>query len=67
MADTPKVTINNVEYTLDSLSDTAKAQLTNIQLTDRKIADLQQEISMLQTARNTYAKALTENLPKTEQ
>ncbi|KZY36485.1 hypothetical protein A3731_40885 [Roseovarius sp. HI0049] len=67
MAETPKVTINNVEYELDSLSDDAKAQLTNIQLTDRKIADLQQEISMLQTARNAYAKVLNDNMPKTEQ
>lgn len=67
MSEIPKVTINNVEYELDSLPNDAKAQLTNIQLTDRKIADLQQEISMLQTARNAYAKVLNDNLPKTEQ
>lgn len=67
MSETPKVTINNVEYELDRLPNDAKAQLTNIQLTDRKIADLQQEISMLQTARNAYAKVLNDNLPKTEQ
>lgn len=66
MVDTPKITIDNTEYALEDLSDAAKAQLTNIQLTDRKIADLQQEIAMLQTARNAYAKALSSDLPQAE-
>lgn len=63
MADTPKVTIDDVEYELDSLSDDAKSQLTNLQLVDQKIAAHQQELAIFQTARIGYANALKAELP----
>ena len=37
-----------------------------IQFVDRKIKDLNMEIAVLQTSRNTYAKALSEVLNKEE-
>ncbi len=58
------IKIDEKEYQLDDFSDQAKANLLSLQAVDRKIADAQQELAILQTARNTYAKALQENLPK---
>jgi hypothetical protein len=59
-----KLTIDGKEYLLDSLSDDAKAQLGALNLVDRKLADLQQDMAILQTARNAYARALAAALPK---
>ncbi len=64
MTDAPKVTIDGKEYLLDSLSDDAKNQLGALNMVDRKIADLQQESAILQTARNAYGQALAAALPK---
>lgn len=62
-----KVTIDNVDYDLADLSDDAKAQFGNMQIVDRKIADLNAELAIAQTARNAYAAALKAALPKIEQ
>lgn len=64
MADQLKITVDGKEYLLDSLSDDAKAQLGALNMTDRKLAELQQEIAIVQTARNAYAQALAAALPK---
>ena len=58
------VTIDGVEYDLEQLAENAKAQLTSLQITDQKIAQLQTDLAIMQTARNTYAQALKELLPK---
>ena len=58
------VTIDNVEYDVETLSDNARAQLGSIQLVDQKLADLQTEIAILQTARNAYSAALKAELPE---
>jgi len=65
MPDTPAptVTIDDKEYSIDALSDDAKANITNVQLVDQKIAQAQQEIAILQTARNAYIAALKASLP----
>ncbi len=64
MTDQPKITVDGKEYLIDSLSDDAKAQLGSLNVTDQKIAELQQEIAIMQTARNAYAQALAAALPK---
>ena len=56
------ITIDDVEYELDSLSADAKLQLEAIQVVDKKVAEAQQQISILQTARNAYALALRDLL-----
>ena len=56
------ITIDDVEYELDSLSTDAKLQLEAIQVVDKKVAEAQQQISILQTARNAYALALRDLL-----
>lgn len=57
-----KVTIDGKEYEIESMSEEAKAQLASLQLTDRKIAELNTDLAIAQTARNAYAKALGELL-----
>ena len=54
------LTIDGREYDTEQLSETAQAQVTNIQLVDQ----LQQEAAMMQTARNAYVQALPAELPK---
>lgn len=58
------ITIDGKNYDLDALSDQAKGQLMSLQLTDQKLAQLQQDMAIMQTARMAYARALAEALPK---
>lgn len=54
----PTIKIDDTEYELDALSEEAKAQLTALQATDRRILEAQQDLAILQTARIAYAAAL---------
>ena len=58
------LTIDGKEYDTEQLSDAAKAQITNVQLVDQKLAQLKQEVAIMQTARNAYVQALQAELPK---
>ncbi len=58
------LTIDGREYDTETLSEAAQAQVTNIQVVDQKIAQLQQEAAIMQTARNAYVQALQAELPK---
>ena len=60
----PTVNIDGKPYELDQLSDEAKTQLQMLSASEAKIRALQTELAMVQTARNTYARALAEVLPK---
>ncbi|WP_045214355.1 DUF6447 family protein [Desulfonatronovibrio magnus] len=60
----PTITIDGKEYDSETISDEAKAQLASIQFVDRKIAELKAEVAAMQTARNGYARALSEMLNK---
>ena len=62
----PTVTIDNKDYDLETLPDSVKAQLTSLQVTDQEIQRLNIQLAITQTARNAYASALAELLPKTE-
>ena len=61
------ITIDNKEYELESLSDDAKAQLVSLQFVDQKLAQLNAELAVFQTARIGYSNALNTALPKDEQ
>jgi len=61
-----KVVINDKEYDVESLNDTAKTQLVNLQAVDNKIKELQNEIAMLNAAKQFYSLVLQQNLPKEE-
>lgn len=56
------ITIDGVEYDSESLSDEAKAQIVSLQAAEQKIAQTQQDLAILQTARNAYAAALKDIL-----
>ena len=62
-AQAPSVNIDGVNYDLNSLSDDAKAQIASLQIVDQKVRELQQELAILQTARNAYLAALKAALP----
>ena len=63
----PSVIIDDKEFDLDDLSDEARAQMESLRVCDIKIAETQQLMAMLQTARNAYASALKELVPKAEE
>ncbi len=59
----PQVTIDQVTFELENLSDAARAQLANVQITDSEIQRLQIQLAIAQTARIAYASALSKELP----
>ena len=58
------ITIDGKEYDLESLSDNARSQLNSLRIVDQKIAQLQSDLAITQTARNSYAQALKAELPE---
>ncbi len=61
-SDTASVTIDGKDYAIDTLSDGAKGQLISLQAVDRRIAGVQEELAILQTARIAYGNALKQEL-----
>ena len=61
-----KITIDDVEYKLEDLSDSAKEQLTNIQFVDAQLQQLNNEWAVSDTARIGYTNALKAELEKIE-
>ena len=57
-----KVTIDGKEYETDDLGDDARRQLQNVAICDRKLEDLRNETAIVQTARNAYARMLSNSL-----
>lgn len=62
--DEKKITIDNVEYIIDELSDNAKAQIANINFVDSRIQQLDNEWAISDTARIGYTNALKAELKK---
>lgn len=60
------VTIDGTDYDLDEMSDNAKAQLESLVAVDKKIGEVQQDMAILQTARNAYAVALRDAIADTD-
>lgn len=58
------ITIDGKEYDPEKLSSEAKIQLGALSATDQEINRLKMQLAIAQTARNAYAKALQEALPK---
>ena len=61
-----KITIDNVEYKLDELSDDARAQLINIQFVEAQLQQLNNEWAVSDTARIGYTNALKAELKQHE-
>lgn len=60
------ITIDGKEYDLASLSENARAQVTNLRVTDSEIERIKAQLAIFQTARMTYSKALKDELEKAE-
>ena len=60
------ITINGKEHELSKLSENARAQVTNLRVTDAEIERIKATLAIYQTARMTYAKALNDELEKAE-
>jgi len=53
-----KIVIDGNEYLLSSLSDEAKAQITNLQFVEGEIARLKAQLAIASTAKLAYQAAL---------
>ena len=58
------ITIDDIAYTEGDLSNEAKEELGSMQVCDQRIAVLQTDLAIAQTARNAYATVLKSLLPK---
>ena len=58
------ITIDDIAYAEADLSNEAKTELTSMQVCDQRIAALQTDLAIAQTARNAYATVLKSLLPK---
>jgi len=58
----PNIKIDGKEYDIDELSDEAKAQVASLNFVDQELVRLTAQIAAMQTARNTYGRALNEIL-----
>jgi septum formation topological specificity factor MinE len=58
-----QLTIDGVVYKLDALSDAARQQVSNLQVTDAEIDRLQSLLAIARTARAAYVAALRNELP----
>ena len=61
----PKITIDDIEYNTEDLTENGKAQLASLQFLEIQMKKLQSEIAVYQTARNSYAAALRAELETT--
>jgi hypothetical protein len=58
-----KIVIDGNEYLLSSLSDEAKAQITNLQFVENEIARLKAKLAIASTAKLAYQAALKNAIP----
>ena len=58
------ITIDDIAYAESDLSNEAKEELGSMQICDQRIAVLETDLRIAQTARNAYANALNGLLPK---
>jgi hypothetical protein len=61
----PKITIDDIEYNTEDLSDNGKAQVASLQFLEVQMNKLNSEVAVYQTARNAYITALKLELDKT--
>lgn len=60
------ITVDGKAYDLGTVSDAAKAELGSVTAVDQKLASLQSDLAIFQTARNAYLQALAVALPEKE-
>ena len=60
----PKITIDNIEYNTEDLTENGKAQLASLQFLEVQMQKLRNEIAVYQTAQRTYVAALKAEIEK---
>lgn len=58
----PKITVDDIEYNTEDLSENGKAQLASLQFLEVQMKKLKAEIAVYQTARLAYVTALKNEL-----
>ena len=58
------IDINGTKYNEKDLSEKAQAHVLSITVTNKEIQRIQDQLAIVQTARNAYGVSLTPNLPK---
>jgi hypothetical protein len=58
----PKITVDDIEYNTEDLTENGKAQLASLQFLETQMNKLKAEIAVYQTARVSYASALKAEL-----
>ena len=60
----PKITVDNIEYNTEDMSDNAKAQLASLQFLEVQMKKIKSEIAVYETAKNAYIQFLKAELEK---
>ena len=60
----PKITVDNVEFNTEDLTDNGKSQVASLQFVDAQIKKLKAELAVYQTAKVAYTNALKAELDK---
>ena len=60
----PKITVDNIEYNTEDMSDNAKAQLASLQFLEIQMKKIKSEIAVYETAKNAYIQSLKAELEK---
>ena len=58
----PKITVDDIEYNTEDLSENGTAQLASLQFLEIQMSKIKSEIAIYQTARNSYIAALKSEL-----
>ena len=60
----PKITIDDIEYNTEDLTENGNAQLASLQYLEAQMQKLRKEIAVYQTAQRTYVAALKAEIEK---
>lgn len=60
----PKITIDDIEYNTEDLTEDGNAQLASLQFLEVQLKKLRNEIAVYQTAQRTYLAALKAEIEK---
>jgi hypothetical protein len=62
--DMPKITIDDIDYNTEDLTENGKAQLASLQFLEGQMQKIRQEMAVYQTAQVAYAQALKAEIAK---
>lgn len=62
----PKITVDDIVYNTEDLTDNGKAQLASLQFLEVQMKKIVSEIAVYKTARNAYVSALQAELKEIE-